>query len=90
LTAQARRLAGHIAARAGDRDAAAEHWRTARQIMSEAGVVFDAAVLALELAEAELEDGADALRADAVATFERLRAGPWIERARRRATRPIR
>ncbi len=52
VTGQARRLAAHLAARAGDRDAAAEHWRAAREIMSEAGVVFDAAVLALELAEA--------------------------------------
>ena len=89
VTAQARRLAGHIAHRAGDRDAAVSHWRTARTIMSDAGVVFDAAVLALELAEADLEDGADALRADAVATFERLGAGPWIERARRGVARPI-
>ena len=85
VTAQARRLAGHIAARAGDGDAAAEHWRAARVIMTEAGVVFDAAVLALELAE----NGHDGGRADAVATFDRLRAGPWIERARRRAARPL-
>ncbi len=90
VTAQARRLAGHIAARAGDRGGAGEQWRAARAIVSEAGVVFDAAVLALELAEVDVEDGADALRADAVATFERLRAEPWIERARRRAARPIR
>jgi class 3 adenylate cyclase/tetratricopeptide (TPR) repeat protein len=92
VTGQARRLAAHLAARAGERDAAAEHWRAARQIMSEAGVVFDAAVLALELAEAAAgaEVGADAMRADALATFDRLRAGPWVERARRRAARPIR
>ncbi|MBV8218900.1 MAG: AAA family ATPase [Solirubrobacterales bacterium] len=89
VTAQAHRLAGHIAHRAGDHDGAVSHWRAARSIMSEAGVVFDVAVLALELAEADLEGGADALRADAVATFERLGAGPWIERARRRAAHPI-
>ncbi|HEV3389317.1 MAG TPA: adenylate/guanylate cyclase domain-containing protein [Solirubrobacteraceae bacterium] len=88
VTAQARRLAGHIAARAGDRDAAAEHWRTARVIVGEAGVVFDAAVLALELVEAELEG--DDLREAAVGTFDRLRAGPWIERARERMVRPVR
>ena len=91
VTGQARRLAAHLAARAGDREAAAEHWSAARQIMSEAGVVFEAAVLALELAEAgsgvRLED--DSLRADAIATFERLRARPWIERARDRAARSI-
>ena len=83
VTGQARRLSAHIAARAGDRDAAASHWRAARGIMSEAGVVFDAAVMALEQAEVELAGGD--LRAEAVATFERLRAGPWLERARRRA-----
>ncbi|MBV9803407.1 MAG: hypothetical protein JO130_09465, partial [Solirubrobacterales bacterium] len=81
----------HVAARAGNRDAAAEHWRAARRIMDAAGVVFDAAVLALELAEAgsDPDAGGDALRADALGTFERLGAGPWIERARRRAARPI-
>ena len=93
VTGQARRLAAHLVARAGDRDAAAEHWRAARQIMSEAGVVFDAAVLALELAEAgsDVDVGDDPLRADAIATFERLRAGPWVERARssRRAPHPL-
>jgi len=87
VRAQTQRLAAHIAARAGDRDAAAEHWRAARRILGDAGVVFDAAVVALEQAGSELEG--DALRADAVATFERLRAGPWIERARRGAARPI-
>ena len=92
VTAQARRLAAHLAARAGDHDAAAEHRRAARRIMSAAGVVFDAAVLALELADAGLgaDPGADALSAGAMATFERLRAGPWVERARRHAVRPIR
>ena len=88
VTGQARRLAAHRAARADERDAATEHWRAARQIMAEAGVVFDAAVLALELAEGGSESDADALRVDAVATLERLGAAPWIERARRLAARP--
>lgn len=90
VTGQARRLAAHVLARAGDREAAAEHWWRARQIMTEAGVVFDAAVLALELVEAGSAAHVDddgSLRADAIGTFERLRAGPWIERARRRAVR---
>jgi len=87
VTAQARRLAAHLANRSGERDAAAEHWRAARQIMSEAGVLFDAAVLALELAEAGSDSEGDGLRADAIATLERLRATPWIERARRLAAR---
>ncbi|HET6868235.1 MAG TPA: hypothetical protein VFH80_20135, partial [Solirubrobacteraceae bacterium] len=91
VTGQARRLAAQLASRAGDRDAAAEHWRAARQIMSEAGVVFDDAVLALELAEAGSDgrDDGESLRADALATFERLCARPWIDRARRDAARPI-
>ncbi|MGH2883572.1 MAG: hypothetical protein ACRDPA_12885, partial [Solirubrobacteraceae bacterium] len=91
VTGQARRLAAHLAARAGDGAAAAEHWRAARRLMSEAGVVFDVAVLALELAEAACDVNVDddSLRADAIATFERLRARPWIERARRRAARSI-
>jgi hypothetical protein len=50
----------------------------AREIMVQAGVPFDAAVLALEFAEAAPDgDGsAEAARAQAVATFERLRARP--------------
>ena len=91
VTGQIRRLAAHLACRSGDRDTAAEHWRAAQKIMSEAGVAFDAAVLGLELAEAgvELDAGEDSRRIEAIATFERLRARPWVERARRRAARPI-
>jgi tetratricopeptide (TPR) repeat protein len=92
VTAQAQRLAAHLAARAGDGYAAAEPWHAARDIVTDAGVVFDAAVLALELAEADFESeiDSDGMRANAVSTFERLRAGRWAERARRRATRRIR
>jgi hypothetical protein len=48
-------------------------------------------VLALELAEAgsEVDAGDDSLRMEAIATFERLRARPWVERARWRAARSI-
>ncbi len=93
VTAQARRLAAHLAARAGDHDGASEHRRAAWQLMNDAGVVFDAAVLALELSQAESSDaggGAGDLRAGAISTFERLRAAPWVERARRRAVPPVR
>jgi class 3 adenylate cyclase/tetratricopeptide (TPR) repeat protein len=91
VTGQAERLAAHIAARAGDVDAAAERWRAGRQIMSDAGVAFDAAVLALEAAEeARDRDAGDAGRAEAIVTFKRLGAGPWVERASRRAARPAR
>jgi class 3 adenylate cyclase/tetratricopeptide (TPR) repeat protein len=76
VTAQARRLEAHLAARAGDRDGAAEHWRAAWRLMSEAGVVFDAAVLVLEHSGAAFDGDSDAddLRADATDTLERLGA----------------
>ena len=59
--------------------------------MSEAGVVFDAAVLALELAEAgsDVDAGEGSVPADTIATFERLQARPWLERARRRAAHSL-
>jgi class 3 adenylate cyclase/tetratricopeptide (TPR) repeat protein len=90
--AQIERLAAHLAARSGDADAAAAHWRTARQLMNEAGVGFDAAVLALELAERAPDGDRTAAtgRREAIASFERLRAEPWLERARRGAARPVR
>ncbi len=89
VAAQARRLAAHLAARAGERAAAAEHWRAAWQLMNEAGVVFDAAVLALELAQVGFDGDpdADALRAGAIATLERLRATAPAGRAVRPASR---
>jgi tetratricopeptide (TPR) repeat protein len=89
VNAQVQRLAAHLAARGGDWNAAAVHWRRAWQIANDAGIQFDAAVLALELAE-ESPDGEaapEATRAEAIATFERLRAEPWLERARRAAAR---
>jgi class 3 adenylate cyclase/tetratricopeptide (TPR) repeat protein len=92
VSAQVQRLTAHIAARAGGWSAAADHWQRAREIMGEAGVPFDAAVLAVELAEEVPDDGsmAEAARAEAITTFERLRAQPWLERARRSPARPAR
>jgi tetratricopeptide (TPR) repeat protein len=89
VNSQVQRLAAHLATRAGDRNAAAVHWQRARRIMSEAGIPFDAAVLSLELAEEapDSEAAPDAARAEAIATFGRLRAAPWLERARRAAAR---
>jgi hypothetical protein len=78
-----------LATRAGDRDAATEHWRAARQSMTAAGVLFDAAVLALAEAGSDMDVDDDPLGADDIATFERLRARPWVERARCRAARSI-
>ncbi len=92
VNAQVRRLTAHLAARAGAWTVAADHWQRARGIMAEAGVHFDAAVLALEFAEEapESEPAAEDARAEAISTFARLRAQPWLERARRRAARPTR
>jgi class 3 adenylate cyclase/tetratricopeptide (TPR) repeat protein len=92
VNAQVQRLAAHLAARGGDWSAAACRWHGAWKIMSDAGVPFDAAVLALELAEQTPDEdaGVQANRTEAMATFERLRAEPWLERARRGAARPTR
>ncbi len=92
VNAQVKRLAARLAARGGDWGAAAERWRGAGKIMREAGVPFDAAVLALELAEQAPDGDAnrEAARAEAIVTFERLRATPWLNRARRDAARPMR
>jgi tetratricopeptide (TPR) repeat protein len=81
VTAQMKRLTAHLAARAGESHAAVDHWRAAALIMSDAQVAFDAAVLAVELAE-HSPDERDA-RAQATVTFERLGARPWLDRARR-------
>jgi class 3 adenylate cyclase/tetratricopeptide (TPR) repeat protein len=87
VRAQTERLAAHVASRNGDLDAAAAHWRTAVQIMSEAGVAFDVAVLGLELAErvSDGDRGAGGGREAALATFKRLGAEPWLRRARQDA-----
>jgi hypothetical protein len=81
VTAQIERLEAHLAARAGEADSAIAHWRSAHRIMSDAHVVFDAAVLALELGEHSPDDAA--ARALAAGTFDRLRARRWQERAAR-------
>jgi hypothetical protein len=80
VNAQIERLAAHLAARAGDTDAAVGHWRAAQRISDEAGIVFDSAVIALELAEHAGETATTL--GDAIATFERLGAEPWLVGAR--------
>jgi class 3 adenylate cyclase/tetratricopeptide (TPR) repeat protein len=86
VNAQIERLAAHLAARSGDSGGAAAHWHTARQIANQAGLVFDAAVLALELAQRAPDDrGAAIGRREAIVAFERLGATPWLELARRDA-----
>jgi hypothetical protein len=85
--AQLARLAAHIAERRRDRDEAATHWRGALDAARRAVLPFDAAVISLEIAERRTGAEAAAGLGEALATFERLRAAPWAERARRRAQR---
>lgn len=57
--------------------------------MNEAGVVFDAAVLTLELAQVGFDGDPDSdpLRADAISTLGRLRANAPVGRGARPASR---
>ncbi|MFZ0039769.1 MAG: hypothetical protein WAK93_00555, partial [Solirubrobacteraceae bacterium] len=81
VRAQAERLAAHLAHRAGSTEAALEHWARAQELARESGVPFDVAVIALERSEHE-PGGGEGLLADSVETFEKLRAQPWLSRAR--------
>ncbi len=77
VTAQAARLAANLAARAGDAAQAASCWSAAVQAASEAGMVFDEAVLRLELFEHAPQRG-DARKGlqTAIATFASLGRPP--------------
>jgi hypothetical protein len=83
VAAQAARLRAVLASRSGRAERAASHWLTAVEIASEAGMIFDAAALRLELFE-QLPGhrGAAAGLRSALDAFTALRAAPWIERAR--------
>jgi class 3 adenylate cyclase len=81
VTAQLARLEALVAARSGDAAAAASKWSMAIEMVANAGIVFDAAVLALERFEhARDHAGARAGLHEALDTFTRLRAAPWLER----------
>jgi predicted ATPase len=86
VRAQALRLAGHVAARTGDAAGAGDRFGAAIDAAESCGLVFDAAVLEVERAEARA-GGGDADLARAVATFERVGAVPWVVRARNLSAR---
>ncbi len=84
VRAQAERLDAHLAAHLGDETRALEYWATARRLARDCGLVFEAAVVALERAEyvARMAAPQDVEGlADARTTFERLGAAPWLARA---------
>jgi class 3 adenylate cyclase/tetratricopeptide (TPR) repeat protein len=82
LAAQAERFRGRLAALGEGPAAAGPHFQNAEAAFREMDNPFDLAVVSLEHAE-ELGSGEDAatMRKEARATFERLGARPWLERA---------
>ncbi len=77
VRAQALRLEGHLAARAGDGVRARSCFTEALKLTRLCDAAFESAVLELE--RAECAPGTREL-GDARATFVRLRATPWVER----------
>ncbi|HEY2004957.1 MAG TPA: AAA family ATPase, partial [Solirubrobacteraceae bacterium] len=83
VVAQAARLDALLAARSGQAERAGSHWSAAIEVVSKAGMIFDAAALKLELFEHLPEyHGALAGLHTAIDTFTELRATPWLTRAR--------
>jgi hypothetical protein len=77
---QTARLRAHVAARTGGE----ADWEAPERVAAEAGLVFRAAVGALERAEhSPGERAAAAALAEALPVFERLTAQPFAERARK-------
>jgi hypothetical protein len=89
VVAQAERIEGHLAARAGSPERAVNHWRKAERLTSDCGLAFERAVVALEVAEHVPGAGEAGLNLARV-TFERLGAGPWLARSQAVLTRPQR
>lgn len=80
VVAQAERLEAHLAARRGEPEQAATRWVQAAGSAAECGLAFERAVIALELVE---HGGGGPGEAEyASSTFARLRAAPWLRRAR--------
>jgi hypothetical protein len=77
---QAERLTAHLAVRAGDDARARAGWERAHRLADGCGLAFDAAVIAVELAEHGGGRGSDAL-SSARDTFQRLGARAWLARA---------
>ena len=85
VRAQAERLAGHLAAPAGDHHAAEEAMSRAVQLSVDCGLAFEGAVIELESCELR-GGGPDHPLSRAAETFARLGAVPWLARCER-ATR---
>jgi class 3 adenylate cyclase/tetratricopeptide (TPR) repeat protein len=83
VVAQIARLEALLAARSGDAGRAASRWSAAIETVSRAGMIFDAAVLRVELFEhLPGYDGANAGLHGAADMFTEIRATPWLKRAR--------
>jgi hypothetical protein len=81
VRAQALRLEGHLAARAGDPLRSGEHFAAAIEAAASCELAFDVAALVVERAELQAGGNGSEL-GQALATFERLAAAPWVTRAR--------
>jgi tetratricopeptide (TPR) repeat protein len=86
VKAQSARVGALLAHRTGDSARAAEQWSAAIAVVGEAGMAFHEAALRLELFEHDAERARKAADLSAaVDTFARLRATPWLQRARHAA-----
>jgi hypothetical protein len=86
VKAQSARVGALLAHRTGDSARAAEQWSAAIAVVGEAGMAFHEAALRLELFEHDAERARKAADLSAaVDTFTRLRATPWLQRARHAA-----
>jgi hypothetical protein len=89
VTAQVARVEALIAVRAGDAGRAASLWSAAIGACTDAGMMFDAAALTVELFErAPGHAGPPADLQAAIDVLAGLRATPWLARARDVAAAP--
>jgi tetratricopeptide (TPR) repeat protein len=87
LRAQAARLSARVSAERGDHDSVEPGFAAAERVFREGKMPFDLAITLVEHAEWLVQRArpmeATALTDEARATFERLRATPWLERIAR-------
>ncbi|MHB8694750.1 MAG: adenylate/guanylate cyclase domain-containing protein [Solirubrobacteraceae bacterium] len=84
VLAQAQRLEAHFADRANDHGRCARCFNEAVRLATDSGLAFERAVVVLEQAEHAARNAInvdDVLLVDALATFKRLSAAPWLTRA---------
>ncbi|MBV8734198.1 MAG: tetratricopeptide repeat protein, partial [Solirubrobacterales bacterium] len=86
VASQLERLAALVDVRSGDGVRAAAHWSAAIEAAEGSGMVFNAAMLRLERAEHVPRHPRSLVELQgAIQTFDRLKATPFLERARRAA-----